>query len=63
MPAATLTGTDLAQHFKLLSKGKVRDLYEISDDTILFIATDRISAFDVVRRGHYQTMMKAQACR
>jgi phosphoribosylaminoimidazole-succinocarboxamide synthase len=28
--------------------GKVRDLYEVSDDYLLMIASDRISAFDVV---------------
>ena len=31
----------------LLSRGKVRDLYEIDDD-LLLVATDRLSAFDVV---------------
>lgn len=32
---------------KLCNRGKVRDIYEIND-TLLIIATDRISAFDVV---------------
>src|SRR4030042_381167 len=32
---------------KILNKGKVRDIYEINHD-ILLVATDRISAFDVV---------------
>ena len=32
---------------KLVHRGKVRDLYEI-DDKLLMVATDRISAFDVV---------------
>ncbi|MCE5194545.1 MAG: phosphoribosylaminoimidazolesuccinocarboxamide synthase [Nitrospiraceae bacterium] len=32
---------------KLLRRGKVRDVYEV-DDYLLIIATDRISAFDVV---------------
>ncbi len=32
---------------KLLRRGKVRDIYEFSD-SLLFVATDRISAFDVV---------------
>lgn len=31
-----------------LYHGKVRDVYTIKDDTIVMIATDRISAFDVV---------------
>ena len=29
-------------------KGKVRDVYTIGQDTLIMIATDRISAFDVV---------------
>ncbi|MFW5698812.1 MAG: phosphoribosylaminoimidazolesuccinocarboxamide synthase [Planctomycetota bacterium] len=32
---------------ELITRGKVRDLYAI-DDALLFVATDRISAFDVV---------------
>lgn len=32
---------------KLLSRGKVRDIYDL-DDMLLMVATDRISAFDVV---------------
>jgi len=38
--------TDL-QDVKFLRRGKVRDVYEI-DDYLLIIATDRVSAFDVV---------------
>jgi len=33
---------------KLLARGKVRDLYEIDKETLLFVATDRISAYDVI---------------
>jgi phosphoribosylaminoimidazole-succinocarboxamide synthase len=29
-------------------KGKVRDVYSIGDDTLVMVASDRISAFDVV---------------
>ncbi len=32
----------------LLHRGKVRDTYGVDDDTLLMIATDRLSAFDVV---------------
>ena len=31
-----------------LSSGKVRDIYALDDDTLLFVASDRMSAFDVV---------------
>ncbi len=33
---------------QLLSRGKVRDLYAIDDDRLLMVATDRLSAFDVI---------------
>ena len=33
---------------KLFSRGKVRDVYEIDDERLLVVATDRLSAFDVV---------------
>jgi phosphoribosylaminoimidazole-succinocarboxamide synthase len=32
----------------LLHRGKVRDTYGVNDDVLLMVATDRISAFDVV---------------
>jgi len=36
---------------KLIGRGKVRDLYEVDDHTLLFVATDRISAFDVIMKN------------
>jgi phosphoribosylaminoimidazole-succinocarboxamide synthase len=33
---------------ELHAQGKVRDIYEAGDDALLMVATDRISAFDVV---------------
>ena len=33
---------------KLKSRGKVRDIYELDDDKLVMVATDRISTFDVV---------------
>jgi hypothetical protein len=43
-----VTSTDLSSQYKFLATGKVRDLYEIDASTLLFVATDRVSAFDVV---------------
>jgi len=45
MPA--LLQTDLSP-LQPIARGKVRDLYEAGEDKLLFIATDRISAFDHV---------------
>jgi len=33
---------------QLHASGKVRDVYQLADDRLLFVATDRISAFDYV---------------
>jgi phosphoribosylaminoimidazole-succinocarboxamide synthase len=46
MPTALLQ-TDLGS-IPLTAHGKVRDIYALSDDELLFVATDRISAFDHV---------------
>ncbi len=34
----------------LLRRGKVREVYEVDPDTLLLVASDRVSAFDVVLR-------------
>lgn len=33
---------------KLINRGKVRDIYEVDDNKLLIVASDRLSAFDVV---------------
>ena len=33
---------------KLINRGKVRDIYEVDEDHLLIVASDRLSAFDVV---------------
>lgn len=35
-------------HLKLLNRGKVRDIYDVDDAHMLIVASDRLSAFDVV---------------
>ncbi|HXR53598.1 MAG TPA: phosphoribosylaminoimidazolesuccinocarboxamide synthase [Acidimicrobiales bacterium] len=52
----------------LLRSGKVRDLYEAGRDTLLMVASDRVSAFDVVfaepipEKGRVLTAMTAFWC-
>jgi phosphoribosylaminoimidazole-succinocarboxamide synthase len=46
-PEPVLLETDIAG-LELHASGKVRDLYRLGDDRLLFVATDRISAFDYV---------------
>jgi phosphoribosylaminoimidazole-succinocarboxamide synthase len=58
-----LTRTDLP--LRLLRRGKVRDVYEVDADRVLLVATDRVSAFDVVmteaipRKGEVLTQLTA----
>lgn len=48
MPNPIVTHSDLSGALPLVARGKVRDLYQIDDQTLLFVATDRISAYDVI---------------
>jgi phosphoribosylaminoimidazole-succinocarboxamide synthase len=43
----TVAETSLPR-LRLLRRGKVRDVYEVDDEHLLIVATDRISAFDCV---------------
>src|ERR687889_1362137 len=47
MNAATVLQTSLTD-LKLVRRGKVRDVYAVDDDSLLIVATDRISAFDCI---------------
>jgi len=42
----SMTTSDLP--LKRIARGKVRDIYEVDGDRLLLIATDRVSAYDVV---------------
>ena len=47
MSASPLYRSELDE-LRLLGRGKVRDIYEVDDEHLLIVATDRLSAFDVV---------------
>ena len=61
--ASAIMTTDLS--LPKLHSGKVRDIYELPDDHLLLVATDRVSAFDVVlptpvpRKGEVLTRLSA----
>lgn len=40
--------TPQLDHLELVHRGKVRDVYAIDDERLLIVATDRLSAFDVI---------------
>jgi hypothetical protein len=44
-----ITEVDLSKYnIKKIASGKVREIFKIDDKTLLFVATDRISAYDVI---------------
>src|ERR1700682_6001706 len=45
--SATLFESQL-RSLKKIHQGKVRDIYDVDDEHLLIVATDRLSAFDVV---------------
>lgn len=44
----SIAQTNLDNILPLVARGKVRDIYEVDASTLLFVATDRISAYDVI---------------
>ena len=48
MTASDALHTSTLHSLPLLARGKVRDNYAVGDDRILMVASDRISAFDVI---------------
>ena len=47
-----LTTIDLESYgLQKIASGKVREIFEIDDQTLLFVATDRISAYDVILKN------------
>ncbi len=48
LPSPTALHTSSLASLPLLARGKVRDNYAVGDDRILMVASDRISAFDVI---------------
>ena len=47
VPPSTLHTSSIAS-LHLLARGKVRDNYAVGEDRILMVASDRLSAFDVI---------------
>lgn len=67
-PGASLQGDLVLESglpLPLLHRGKVRDVYAVDADTLLMVASDRVSAFDVVmgrpvpRKGEVLTLLTA----
>lgn len=43
-----ITTIDVQEKLPKVASGKVRDLFAVDDNTLLFVASDRISAYDVI---------------
>ena len=63
MASAALIDSNLSD-LQLLSKGKVRDIYATSDpNLLLFVASDRISAYDVILKNVRRVSLHFVYCR
>jgi len=51
MSPSAIVDVDLQGALAKVASGKVRDLYAVDDHTLLFVASDRISAFDVIMKN------------
>jgi len=51
MSTEALVEIDLQGKLKRVASGKVRDVFEIDSETLLFVASDRISAYDVIMKN------------
>lgn len=65
MSAVKTVSETSVQGLNLLHRGKVRDVYEVNEEQLLLVATDRISAFDCImptpipRKGSILTALSA----
>lgn len=48
MESVYTTRRDALGSLRLRNSGKVRDIYEVDEDHLLFVTSDRVSAFDVI---------------
>ena len=51
MVPPAIVAIDLQGKLGKIASGKVRDLFEVDDEKLLFVASDRISAFDTVMKN------------
>lgn len=42
-----IVAIELQGRLEKIASGKMRDLFKVNDERLLFVATDRISAFDI----------------
>ena len=51
IPPVNTTSIPTLRSLPLVARGKVRDIYAVGDDRLLMVASDRLSAFDVVMKA------------
>jgi phosphoribosylaminoimidazole-succinocarboxamide synthase len=55
MSSEAIVNVDIQGQLPKVASGKVRDLYAVDDETLLFVASDRISAYDVIMENVSRT--------
>lgn len=51
MASEAVVSVDIDGLLPRVASGKVRDLFAVDEKTLLFVASDRISAYDVVMKN------------
>ena len=51
MASSAVVQIDIQDKLQKLASGKVRDLFIVDDQSLLFVTSDRISAYDVIMKN------------
>jgi hypothetical protein len=62
MASSTVVEVDIRDSLPKVASGKVRDLFAVDEQTLLFIASDRISAYDVVMENVRKLEPRGTTC-
>lgn len=62
MASEAVVSVDLNGSLSKIASGKVRDLFVVDEQTLLFVASDRISAYDVVMQNVSRYLSRIMSC-
>lgn len=60
MNPPAIVAIDLQGKLEKMASGKMRDLFEVDGERLLFVASDRISVFDVVMKNESLNQLSSQ---
>ena len=60
MDPPAIVAIDLQGKLEKMASGKMRDLFGVDDERLLFVASDRVSVFDVVMKNESLNQLSSQ---